>query len=728
MARLAELNVIIAAKLQGWDKELGSLQSKLKKFDRQVSGIGRSLSTSITLPILAIGGASIKMASDLQENQNKVDVIFKESSKIIHNFAQTTIDNFGIAKSTALDMAGGFGDMATSMGFSTDAAADMSIKLVSLAADMASLKNISIEQAQTALSGIFSGQTEALTKLGSVMTVANVEAFALSKGIRKGWEEMSQAEKVALRYAFVLETQKNATGDFARTGGGAANQMRIFQERLKELSASFGEIVLPAFTNVITKLNDFIKIFQDLDPELKKNIINWTLMAAAIGPLLLAVGQLTTGFRAVLSIAGMMLTPVGGVIAAILATAAAVIYLKENWEALKNTFSSGNNIRASLKYLVDLHGGSIEPKIKTTGPQFRSFGESLSSFFTPDMFKNTKVPEVPESLISDMFKNIKVPKVPESLINDFAGKFGKGIEDALKGIGNGTKGDIKKKIVKPMRTIWDYLFDNFGELNMNRKSEASALSALPIKALEDPKVKLNRLLGERGALESAAAGTKDFAAYEALTLKIRALNEEISFLADRTLPNLQSKSAESRKAIFDLSDVINATIGDSLAGFAEGIGNFAAGLGNVGNIASLALLPILDMMETLGKMAIATGIAIEGIKKALLSLNPFAAIGAGIALIALSKFVKGKLKGMAAPKLAEGGLAHGPTLATVGDNPNARIDPEVISPLSKLKGMLNGGNNNTVVLSPELILRGRDLVLLLERNKSDAQRRGINYA
>jgi len=55
------------------------------------------------------------------------------------------------------------------------------------------------------------------------------------------------------------------------------------------------------------------------------------------------------------------------------------------------------------------------------------------------------------------------------------------------------------------------------------------------------------------------------------------------------------------------------------------------------------------------------------------------------------------------PKLARGGLAYGPTLAVVGDNPGARIDPEVIAPLSKLEGMIGGDNREIVARLDALI-------------------------
>lgn len=66
------------------------------------------------------------------------------------------------------------------------------------------------------------------------------------------------------------------------------------------------------------------------------------------------------------------------------------------------------------------------------------------------------------------------------------------------------------------------------------------------------------------------------------------------------------------------------------------------------------------------------------------------------------------------PALAGGGLAMAPTLAMVGDNKNARIDPEVIAPLSKLKEMLFGAGDSGEV-KPILVLRGDDLYYSQQR-------------
>ena len=171
----------------------------------------------------------------------------------------------------------------------------MSEGLVGLAGDLASFKNISLEKVGTALKSIFTGETESLKELGVVMTEANLDAFALAEGFGKTTDEMTEAEKVQLRYQYVLNATRNAQGDYARTADGTANSLRTMQESTKELGVAFGQELLPTITPVIQGATKMIKSFGDLDDETKQTAINIAGIAAASGPALKIVGNATTG-------------------------------------------------------------------------------------------------------------------------------------------------------------------------------------------------------------------------------------------------------------------------------------------------------------------------------------------------------------------------------------------------------------------------------------------------
>lgn len=313
MASLASINIRFAVDLKQFSTEMQNSLRTIDKVGQKFQAVGRNMSAYVTLPILAAGAAAVKFASDYNESLNKVDVSFQSSSVQVKAFAKTSLESFGIAEGTALDMAAAYGDMGTSMGLTTGEAAKMSTSLVGLAGDLASFKNISIDIANTAISAIFTGETESLKKLGIVMTEVNLKQFALNSGIQKNYEQMSQAEKVQLRYNYILSVTKNSQGDFIRTQGGAANQTRIFQESLKQVGQQLGQVILPLFTKVISAINQKIKGFLALSDATKTTIVVVAGLVAVIGPLLLGIGAIISTVP--LMVAGF--TAVSGAIASV---------------------------------------------------------------------------------------------------------------------------------------------------------------------------------------------------------------------------------------------------------------------------------------------------------------------------------------------------------------------------------------------------------------------------
>jgi|GEM_PF-1265852 len=302
--QVGELWAKLGLDMKDFLKGLNDAQSQLNAAGDKMKNIGKSLSLSLTTPIVAAGTASAKFASDMNESINKVEVAFKNNAKQVETWSGTTLKSFGIAKGTALDMASTFGDMATSMDLNTALAAEMSTKLVGLAGDLASFKNISIDIANTALNGVFTGETESLKQLGIVMTQANLQEYAYSQGIKTKIEDMSQAEQVQLRYNYVLAKTTNAQGDFVRTGAGAANQMRVFNESLKELGSTVGQNILPIITPMITELNEWVQQLSKLDAGTQKNILTIAAITAAIGPAILVTGSLAGALENTLRVIG----------------------------------------------------------------------------------------------------------------------------------------------------------------------------------------------------------------------------------------------------------------------------------------------------------------------------------------------------------------------------------------------------------------------------------------
>lgn len=201
----------------------------------------------------------LETASDLEEVQNVVDTTFgKEGAASIDAFAKQAASAFGMSELSAKQFTGTMGAMLKSMGLNEDAVLDMSTDLAGLAGDMASFYNLDPEEAFAKLRSGISGETEPLKQLGINMSVANLEAYALSQGITTAYKEMTQAEQATLRYNYLMQATADAQGDFAKTSDSYANQQRILQLNMENLGASIGNKLLPYLTGFTSALNGLL--------------------------------------------------------------------------------------------------------------------------------------------------------------------------------------------------------------------------------------------------------------------------------------------------------------------------------------------------------------------------------------------------------------------------------------------------------------------------------------
>ena len=228
---LEELRVVIRAETGDLRRQLNQLTSQVRQTNNAVnngtSNMRRSLRglvkkigfAYLTKELISFGQSCIKLGSDLQEVQNIVDVVFSSMTSQVDKFAKSAAQNFGLSETMAKKYIGLYGSMAESFGFTESEAYKMSSALTGLAGDVASFYNITQDEAYIKLKSVFSGETETLKDLGIVMTQAALDQYALANGYGKTTDEMSEQEKVALRYKFVMDQLSNAQGDFARTSG-----------------------------------------------------------------------------------------------------------------------------------------------------------------------------------------------------------------------------------------------------------------------------------------------------------------------------------------------------------------------------------------------------------------------------------------------------------------------------------------------------------------------------
>lgn len=220
--------------------------------------------------LVEFGKSAIDLGSDITEVENVVDTAFGSMAQKAYDFASTASEQFGLSELAAKQYSGTMMAMLKSSGVAQEAAADMSITLTGLAGDLASFYNLDTDEAFYKLRSAIAGETEPMKALGVNMNIVNLEAFAMSQGITKAYKDMTLAEQSILRYNYILAKTSDAQGDFARTAGSWANQIRLLKLNLQSISAIIGQgliaAILPAIkwlNKLMAKLTQAAKVFRD---------------------------------------------------------------------------------------------------------------------------------------------------------------------------------------------------------------------------------------------------------------------------------------------------------------------------------------------------------------------------------------------------------------------------------------------------------------------------------
>lgn len=269
---IEELRVLITAQTNQLQQQVSGVRRQLTGLDQHTQRTCKSMSKAFSAIKLTaiIGGLTLlvkkttEVASNLQEVQNVVDTTFGDMAYKVEEFSKTAVRQFGLSELSAKKAASTFMAMSNGIGVRQDYGADMAITLAGLAGDLASFWNTTNEQAQTALKGVYTGETEALKQYGIVMTEAALQSYALSQGIKTNISDMTQQEKVILRYNYILQATADAQGDFAKTSDSWANQTRILKEQFQQLLGVLGKGFIAALTPAVKALNDLLAVVIDV--------------------------------------------------------------------------------------------------------------------------------------------------------------------------------------------------------------------------------------------------------------------------------------------------------------------------------------------------------------------------------------------------------------------------------------------------------------------------------
>ena len=755
MAKLNDLIVTIGLKTGQFDKKLGQSMSKMRNFGRNTKRLGRGLSAGLTAPLAAIGATSFQVAAAFEQSMAKVKAVSGatgEQFKSLENNAkqlgastrftasevsalqleyaklgfsadeitQVTQATLNLAQATGSDLAQSaevagstlraFGMDASQTGKVTDvmAAAFSSSALdldtfqdsMKYVAPVAKAAGVSLEEAtamlgQLANNGIKGSQ--AGTSLRRILQEVAGTGLDFGTAMQKTADEVinladakDEVGRTASSAFLVLkEGMKDVDGlteSLKKSKGAAAGMaatmddtaegaMKRMQSAIEGAQIEIGSALAPVMTELAGKISSVANAFTNLSDKTKKYIVAGAAIAAAIGPLMMILPPLISGLLALIS-------PVGLVIAGIVGLAIAVVtFADEVAGPIASVINMFITMYNELGLVRAIFGG-----IK---------GVALGVF----TFLYTGFQRL----------GMAITGVSDIMLAIFAGNFEEVPEIARKAFD-----DIADSVVEMGKTI----ADDFVE------SVTNELEREPFDLVTDATVaEAIKRLGDLGSLiPSAISNGATSAGGGPANPKAIQAGQIGTGVGSAQLMGQGSAAADAQS---ELNEQIGISISmapqmeAAYAGIGMAMGGLIAGTMSLTDVFAGAIAGLANLLIDLGAQFIAAGVAATAFYANLIA-NPPAAIAAGVALVATGAVIKGLQQRMenSPPALAKGGLAFGPTMAMVGDNKNAGIDPEVIAPLSKLKNMMGSGQN--VVVTGKI--SGRDILLTSERNAIDRNR------
>jgi hypothetical protein len=579
-----------------------------------------------------------------------------------------------------------------------------------LAVDLASFTNFSggAEGASQALTKALLGERESVKSLGISILETDVQARVL-QNTQKGLT--FESERQAKAYAtlqLAQEQSKNAIGDYARTSGSFANQMRLLQARVSDLGSEFGKILLPIAQKLVKVTQRVVKWFTDLDERTKTIITVVAGLVATIGPLLVVIGGIASALPAILTGLAALTGPVGLVIAAIGALTAIII---SNWDTVVGW---ANDI---ANYFIELYNDSII---------FKTGVELLIGFFK-SLFDVGKF--VFGALVTIVKTNFKVLKnilvgFGDVLRDVFTFNFGN-LQNSIKKFSEGLASDLGNgiaKIASDAQKLWDDLGDNATEA-LNKSLSEDKLEPIDLKVSKESKEEIKEDVAEAvkagvakgfarqtsGNIESEGAvlSTNPLAGFEpeAITPITQVSNQMLRLieLSKNLSTQLNISTGEALNTIMDFAQQMQNVIGNNLvnafSNLGDAIGNaFANGQNVFAAMGQSLLRSFGNFLSEMGDLLIQYGLFAKAKGKLDLAVaaGGFASIVAGAAGVAVGVLLKAA--GAAISSRADQGLGGGGGTGATATS-----------------GGVDNNFSQSFSANREIILRvrGRDLVAVL---------------
>ena len=641
--KLASLLIKIAANGAEAEKEIRKLERKVNDFGKKMKEMGTAMSTYLTAPIVAAGAVAVRSANQQLQAEQRLLTALNGRKDVQERLMQQAAE---------LQSRSIYGDEAiieqqaflAALGLTETQINDT----INAAAQLSAALGMEFSSAVRNLSKTYSGLAGELGE--SIPALRNLTA-----------EEMAAGAAIA----YVNDNYKGFAETAAQTGTGPLVQLK---NTLGDLAEQFGTILVPVIQKLATKLKEIAEKFQKLSPETREWITAIAALAAAIGPLLVVAGKLTSGLSAVIAVlpsfgaavSTFITTPVGGAIAALATVVGLLIRAKNAAAAYKKEFvddaTAGfyqKGYNQTMTAFSSASTAEIERALREQRAAFENLSGAEGKLSKKEYDRLGRLPGIIAAL-EELAESRRLAGVADQV---------KSITDALKPLETPDAVENLASVEKNLQQIV-------------HSADTSALTSMGGMKASPLEMMLN------------------------------------NFTIDQWREQMMAEAQRIAEINNEVAAIIQGSFADAAIALGEGIGNLISGE---------AFNPLQDFLKILGNTLQQLGAALisyaatmEAVKKALATAfaTPWVALAAGIAAtaagVALVNLAKKPVK------LATGGLAYRPTLAVVGDNPGASSDPEVVAPLSKLSKYL-GGQKMELVGSIDWVLEGDSLRSVLNR-------------
>jgi len=378
---MAEKNLSIKLSLN--DKQFQSALRKstksMQRFGNKMKTFGDMMTRNVTLPVIGLGAATVKLASDLEETRDKFNIVFRDIKVAANSAAKELADSFNMTNNESMRLLANTGDLLAGFGFTQQEALSLATQVNKLAADLSSFEGnqFSAAEASKVLTKALLGERDALIGLGIKIAEEDLKSYAEQKGLNV--KELDRITKAQLTFELALKQSANAVGNIEKTSGSLSNQLVRVRKDLEDVAAELGVQLIPLAKSLASGLSNLTKFLSKFSDEQKEGALQVAGFAAALGPIISIGGRLVKAFafvrkfflgkflpamRLVASVL-MNLTPQGRIVSGLILAAS---YLVTNWGKVKKGFDDLKDSILGVKKAKDELDTSLDFGIQGATP------------------------------------------------------------------------------------------------------------------------------------------------------------------------------------------------------------------------------------------------------------------------------------------------------------------------------------------------------------------------